>query len=361
MIDRTVRCLVVDDDDTVRRTLVELLSRSGYQCEGVASGVEALESLRQETVQVVITDFQMPGMDGMQLLTAVRSEWPDVAVVMVTGVADIRVAVSCLQLGAHDFITKPFQLADLQARVEQALDKRRLLLENRRYQHHLEEMVQEQASRIQEVFLEGIQSLAHALDAKDSYTHGHSARVRAYAGGMARELSLPKTRIQVIELGAELHDVGKIGVSEAVLLKPGKLTREEYHHLMQHTVTGAKILEPMLKGAPDALQIVRSHHERLDGTGLPDGLAGDQIPLHVRIVTVADSFDAMTTVRPYRKALPIETALEELNRCTGAQFDGQVVEAFTKAFPDGTQFPIRTEPKRRLIPEAMAGVLRDTS
>jgi cyclic di-GMP phosphodiesterase len=361
MGDNKVQCLVVDDDDDVRRALARALERFGYWAVAVASGEAALAVLESREVQVVITDVQMPGMDGVTLLRRIRERWPDVAVVVATGVSEVNVAVACLRIGAHDFITKPFQLDDVGARVAQALDKRHLLIQNQRYQFKLEEMVREQATRIEELFLEGIQALAHALDAKDSYTHGHSARVSAYAGRTATLLGLSSGDVQLTELGAELHDIGKIGVNEDLLRKPGKLTPDEYEQLMDHTLIGARILGPLLKNAPEALAVVRSHHERLDGTGFPDGLFGDQIPIHVRIVSVADSFDAMTTARPYRSALTTEFALDELRRCSGRQFDPEAVAAFSAAFPEGTEFPLPTPERLHLqLPDRVAGVGRLT-
>jgi putative nucleotidyltransferase with HDIG domain len=201
-----------------------------------------------------------------------------------------------------------------------------------------------------------VQAIVHALEAKDRYTRGHSARVAAYATATARQLGLDRDTIQVIGLGAELHDVGKIGVSEAVLNKPDVLTDEEYRHIMEHTVIGARILGPLLKHAGPALEIIRSHHERLDGRGLPDGLAGDAIPLHARIVTAVDAFDAMTTGRAYRPGLLPETAIAELRANVGPQFDGAVVEAFLAAYPDRGALPIATpEATRHSLPHRLSG------
>lgn len=177
------------------------------------------------------------------------------------------------------------------------------------------------------IFLKGIQTLAHALEAKDEYTWGHSARVSAYAMAIARELGLPAEEMAAVSLGGELHDMGKIGVREEVLHKAGPLSPEEYLHLMEHTVIGTRILYPLLQDYPVVLNIVRSHHERVDGTGLPDGLAGTAIPLDARIVAVADAFDAMTSPRPYRPPLPIAAALRELEDNAGSQFDGDCVRA----------------------------------
>ncbi|MFQ6046218.1 MAG: HD domain-containing phosphohydrolase, partial [Gemmatimonadales bacterium] len=261
-----------------------------------------------------------------------------------------------LRLGAPDYITKPFQLDEVRARIGQALDKRRLVIENRRYQEHLSELVRQQAARIEELFLQGVQTLVEALEAKDAYTRGHSTRVSAYAGSTARALGLSDTEVTLIELGAQLHDVGKIGVREAVLLKRGSLTSEEYGHLMEHTIIGERILEPLLSHVPEVLAIVRSHHERIDGSGLPDGLAGDDIPVPARVVAVCDALDAMTSDRPYRDALPSRDALDELERLRGVQFDADVVEAFCRAYTDVDRLPIPTPPKTLLrVPRPAAG------
>lgn len=355
----TVTCLVVDDDDLVRGTVGRGLRRFGYDVLLASSGVEALELLADEPVSVVLTDFHMPGMNGLELLTRIRTDYPDVAVVLATSVSEVSVAVSCLQMGAHDFLTKPFQLDDVRARITQAIEKQRLILENRQYQNHLEEMVREQASRIEELFLEGVQTLAHALDAKDSYTHGHSARVRAYAGAIAREMQLPEDVVQLTELGAELHDIGKIGVEDDLLLKPGRLTNDEYQRLMEHPIRGEQILSGLLKNAPLSLAIVRSHHERLDGAGFPDGLFGDEIPVPVRIVTLADSFDAITTARPYRAARSPVWAMAEIEANCGSQFDQVVAAAFRAAFPLNDELPIVTPGLVPLtLPTRVAGVGR---
>ncbi len=351
-----ITCLVVDDEASLRRSLVRVLEQTGYTCLQAGSGVEAVAMLEQAQPDLVISDLQMPEMDGFELLRVVGVRWPDIAFVVVTALTEVEMAVSCLQKGAMDYITKPFQIGEVRARIRQALEKRRLLSENRRYQLHLADLVRQQASRIEELFLEGVQTLVEALEAKDAYTRGHSSRVSAYAGRTAQMLSLGDRDQQLIELGAELHDVGKIGVRESVLLKPGPLTVSEYRHLMEHTVIGAHILEPLLKNAPEALAIVRSHHERVDGQGFPDGLKGGEIPLPARVVAVCDAFDAMTSGRPYRPAMTVSDALAELLSLRGVQFDADVVAAFVSAYPDPSQVPIPTPQKvRRRIPGGIAG------
>jgi response regulator RpfG family c-di-GMP phosphodiesterase len=343
--DARMRCLVVDDSESLRPAVVRGLTRLGCDCRGAASGREALEALQRDPhVDVVISDLRMPELDGVALLAAVRERYPDMVFVILTGVADVDTAVECLRAGAYDYIVKPFQLEQLHLRIRHAFDKRRLTLENRRYQAHLAELVQQQATRIEELFLEGIQSIVHALEAKDHYTQGHSARVAQYAVTTARQLGVEPELIQLIELGAELHDVGKIGIDDAILHRAGPLTPEEYAHVQQHTVIGARILQPLLKNADAALEIVRSHHERIDGTGLPDGLRGEAIPFPARLVAVVDAFDAMTTARSYRAEMTPAAAMAELVANAGRQFDGLVVEAFAAAYPALAELPIATPP-----------------
>src|SRR6059036_2963367 len=343
-----MRCLVVDDETRLRRVLVRLLEGEGFTCAEAGSGVEALRELAKGAVPLVISDLRMPEMDGVTLLREITTRWPETAVIVVTAVAEVESAVACLQMGALDYVAKPFHLDEVRARVSQALDKRRLIIENRNYQQGLEERVEAQARRIEELFLEGVHALVFALEAKDAYTRGHSMRVANYSVEIARALGLDKDSIDTIALGAELHDVGKIGVSESVLHKAGKLTDAEYRHIMEHTVIGARILGPLMRDAPSALSIVRSHHERLDGSGFPDGLKGDEIPLEVRVVTVADSFDAMTSLRPYRPALSVPKAMVELEDGKGMQFDPGAVQAFLRAFPDAASLPVATPEVRPL-------------
>jgi response regulator RpfG family c-di-GMP phosphodiesterase len=337
-----MRCLVVDDEPRLRRVLIRLLEGEGFVCREAGSGVEALAELEKEPVPLLISDLRMPEMDGVTLLREVTSRWPETAVIVVTAVAEVESAVSCLQMGALDYVAKPFHLDEVRARVAQALDKRRLIQENKSYQHHLEERVEAQARRIEELFLEGVHALVHALEAKDGYTRGHSMRVSNYSVSIARAMSLDKDLVDTIALGAELHDVGKIGVNESILHKAAKLSEEEYRHIMEHPVIGFRILGPLMRDAPGALAIVRSHHERVDGKGLPDGLAGDAIPFEARVVAVADAFDAMTSVRPYRPSLAVSIAMTELEENKGVQFDADIVDAFRKAFPELGSLPIPT-------------------
>ena len=322
------RCLVVDDEPRLRQALVRLMRGDGFTCLEAGSGVDALELLEKERVALVLSDMRMPKMDGQELLRNLRLRYPDIAVVMITAVAEVEVAVACLSLGAMDYITKPFVFEEVRARVAQALEKRRLLADNRDYQERLEIRVKAQAERLETLFLASIQSLADALELKDPYTRGHSVRVSQYGVAIARAMNLSTTLVAQIELGGHLHDVGKIGVREEVLRKGGPLTNEEYEHIMTHPVLGWQILQPLLGENPVTLNIVRSHHERIDGRGVPDKFGGEDIPLEARIIAVADAFDAMMSKRPYRNGLTFTEAMAELRRVAGTQFDVKVVDAF---------------------------------
>jgi putative two-component system response regulator len=334
-------CLVVDDEPGVRRSLVRMLQAQGFTCFEAGSGVEALALMeRVGALPLVVSDMRMPELDGIGLLEAVRRRYPDTSVIMLSGMSETTTAVDCLHRGAADFLLKPISMNELQARVSRALEKRALVLENRYYQENLERRVQEQAQRIQELFLQGVQMLARALEAKDSYTRGHSIRVSQYAVATAERLGLGENLVDSIRLGGELHDIGKIGTREAVLHKPGLLTAEEFRQITEHPLLGEKMLSPLAHESPAVLRIVRSHHERLDGRGFPDGLRGERIPIEARIVAVADTFDAITTERPYRESRTPEEAVGELRRVAGTQLDPEAVEAFVEAFPNPERLPL---------------------
>jgi putative two-component system response regulator len=336
-----MRCLVVDDEPVVRRAVTRMLEPQGFACLEAGTGREALEILNGTgELPLIISDLRMPELDGLGFLAEVRRLFPDTAVVMLSGMAETSVAVECLHLGAADFLTKPVSVSEMHARVARALEKRALVMQNRYYQANLERQVQEQAERIRELFLEGVQMLARALEAKDPCLRGHSVRVSRYAVETARRLGLEEPLIEQVRLGGELHDIGKIGTREAVLQKPGSLTDDERHQICEHPVLGERMLTPLARESPCVLRIVRSHHERLDGGGFPDGLHGDEIPLEARIVAVADAFDAMTSERPYRAPRAPGDALGELQTVAGTQLDPEAVSAFTAAFPDPATLPL---------------------
>ncbi len=331
-----LRCIVVDDEPHLRRVLVRLMKGDGFACEEAGSGVEALEALARRPAVLVLTDLHMPELDGIGLLRQVRVRYPDTAVMLITAVADVSTAVNCLAEGAMDYLTKPFHLEEVRARVRQALEKRRLILENRDYQELLEDKVSVQARRLEELFLASIQSLAEALEVKDPYTHGHSLRVSKYSTVIARTLGLDPDVVRQIELGGKVHDIGKIGVRESVLNKAGPLTDEEYKHIMTHPVVGWRILSPLLVRDADGAHGRAFASRALRRARDPRRTArACDIPLEARIAAVADTFDAMTSERPYRPGVPLQATVAELRRCAGSQFDPDVVNAFLTALDEG--------------------------
>jgi response regulator RpfG family c-di-GMP phosphodiesterase len=332
---------VVDDDASVRRSIAKIIEAHGLATKEASSGVEALAILERDgEVALVISDIYMPEMDGVTLIREALQRFPDMAIVMLTGVAEVGTAVECLKLGALDYISKPVVMEEVRARVDKALEKRELVLQNRFYQKHLESRVRELDRRNKQSLINGVQMLVQALEAKDTYTSGHSARVADYAVKTAVQLGYTGDRLEQIRLGGELHDIGKIGTREDILNKPAPLTADEFQHIKAHSALGERILAPFLSESPSVLRIVRSHHERLDGAGFPDGLTGDTIPQEARIVAVVDAFDAMTTNRAYRPSRTPFDAVDELRRCTGSHFDADVVTAFLRAFPDPAALPI---------------------
>jgi putative two-component system response regulator len=336
--------LVVDDDPQVRRVLSRALLAQGLSVREASNGREALELLEQAEVPLIISDLYMPEMDGITFLREVHRRWPDVAFIMLTGMAEVTTAVEALQHGACDYLSKPVLVDEVRARVDNALDRRRLILENRflqqSYQDRLETSILELDLRNKEQFVGQIQMAVRMLEKKDVYTRGHSQRVSRYAVKTAVMLGLSGEVLDQIRLGGELHDIGKIGTRDVVLQKPGPLTPAEFEEIKKHVTEGEEILEPLRRQHPLVLQIVRNHHERLDGSGFPDGLTGSAIPLVARLVAVVDAFDAMTTNRSYRSPRPGGEALGELIRFSGIHFDPDVVSAFSRAFPEVDRLPI---------------------
>lgn len=343
----SARCLVVDDDPLVRRSLCRVLLAQGMEPIEAESGEAALALLMADrSIPLVITDLYMPGMDGLTLVREVRSRCPDTAVLVVTGVADVDTAVKSFQLGASDYLSKPVLMEEVRARVQSALEKRRLVLENRwlqkSYQERLETQLRELSQRNKEMFLGQIQMAVRMLEARDIYTRGHSQRVSIYATKTAVQLGITGDLLEQVRLGGELHDIGKIGTRDEILNKPSALTEAEFREVQRHVTEGEEILAPLRRDHPIMLQIVRSHHEHLDGSGFPDGLEGEAIPLPARIVSVADAFDAMTTNRAYRETRTPAEALKEIERHAGTQFDPEVVGAFQRGFRDLHRLPIQT-------------------
>jgi putative nucleotidyltransferase with HDIG domain len=268
----------------------------------------------------------MPGKSGIELLPKIKSNSPDTSVIMATATNEISVAIQYLKQGADDYLCKPFNLDELSLTVERTLEKRHLQLEIREYQQYLEERIEEQTEQLRRLFLNAIEALVSALEAKDKYTGGHSRRVTDIALAIGKELGLSGQDLEALRWGSLLHDIGKIAVDPAIQNKPGKLTREEYEHIMTHVQLGAQIVRPLMN--QKMAEMIEHHHDRYGGGGLHQEIMGDNIPLGARILAVADAFDAMISDRPYRSAMSITNIVEEIKRCAGTQFDPVVVAAF---------------------------------
>jgi len=329
-----VKILIVDDDANVRSILAQHLSHENCACITSENAFDALNKIKHTDFSLVISDVMMPGMAGTELLRFIKRQDSATSVIMITGVLDIGTAVDCLRLGACDYITKPFNLPVVRRAVDRALEQRQLLIENQYYQQELEKKVREQLGKlngalkeVEESYKITLEAITTALDAREHETQAHAQGVREFTLTLARQLGLEGEDLVHAGRGALLHDVGKIGVPDSILLKPAKLTVEEWVEMKKHPQIGYDILLP-IKFLSPAAEIVLSHQERWDGKGYPNGLGGTDIPLGARIFAAVDTMDAMLSNRPYRKALPIEAVTEELRRFSGTQFDPQVVEAF---------------------------------
>jgi putative nucleotidyltransferase with HDIG domain len=335
------RILVVDDEEAIREVVSTLLESQGYQCTPAANGRLALEQWngKSPAPDVVLSDMVMPEMDGLRLLEWVRNQDKDIPVIMVTAMHDLSTALEAIRRGAYDYILKPFEKDQLFLSVRRALEHRRLLKENRHYQRNLEKLVEEQTAQLrgaleqlESSYDDTLEALGGALDLKDAETEGHCKRVTAFTLAIAKAYKVDTTQLPEIARGAFLHDIGKMAIPDQILRKPGPLTPEEQITIRTHCAIGYEMLSrvPFLRAVA---KIVLAHQERFDGTGYPNGLKGEEIPLGARIFAVADTLDAMTSDRPYRKALSFEEAKAEIMRCSGTQFDPRVVDAFL-SLPD---------------------------
>jgi response regulator RpfG family c-di-GMP phosphodiesterase len=340
--------LIVDDEAAVCAMLKEWLSDSGFCCLTALNGGKALEILEKNSIGAVISDLSMPGVSGMELLARVRKDYPHTAFVMATGVGDIRLAVQAMKQGADDYIIKPFQLDAVVASIDRALEVRSLELELHNYRTRLEEMVQERTSQLQsalghigQIYDETLEALGMALDLKDGATAGHARRVTRYCLEIAKAMGCPAEEMIQFQRGAYLHDVGKIAIPDAILLKPAALTPDELSVMWAHPYIGYEFVG-RISFLSEAAEIVLTHHERFDGSGYPQKLLADDIPLGSRIFAIADTLDAMTSDRPYRRALPFSAAREEIMDQSGRQFDPRVVNAFF-SIPEQVWETIRKE------------------
>ena len=339
---RTIKILIIDDEPYVLSVLYSLLSPS-HECKTASSAIEALEYLKEESYDLVLSDIMMPGMTGLELLAEITRLSRETVVILFSGNLNIQSAIEAMRRGAFDYVTKPFNLSDVETAVARAIRHQSLLKANQQYEQHLEQLIGVRTNELtiantnlnttlEKLYMNyraTLHALAAALEARDVETKGHSERVVAYCLRLGKEIGLTDRQLITLEHGALLHDIGKIGVPDGILLKRGALTEDEWAHMRRHVEYGAQILRGIdfLEGAT---QIVSQHHERYDGSGYPHRMEGDQICLGARIFAVADAVDAMTSDRPYRAGRSFDDAADELIRCSGAHFDPTVVQAFAQ-------------------------------
>jgi putative two-component system response regulator len=329
------RILIVDDDESNVQLLEGLLDIGGYDfVRSAMGGKEALEQAEKFLPDLILLDLQMPGIDGYHVLEKLRRDLSSAVylpILVVTADATRSARKKALELGASDFLTKPVDATEILLRIKNFLTMRALSHEANERNIDLEEKVRERTHELELTQIEIVQRLAMAGERRDDETGEHTKRVGELSATIANSMGLAKRTVQLIRLAAGLHDLGKIGVPDSILLKPGKLTKDEYSDMQTHCRSGAMILagsqSPLLQMAE---RIAMSHHERFDGTGYPCGLAGKDIPIEARIVSVADVFDALTHSRPYKEAWDVSAAIGEICSKSGSQFDPEVIRAFVR-------------------------------
>jgi len=331
-----VTVLVVDDEEPIRNALRKFLKQQQFEVYTAGSGEEALQQLRLHKVALMLSDIRMPGTSGVDLVPQALEIEPDVAILMLTAVNDATSAALCMQRGAMDYLTKPIELADLGRAVQRALKRREMLLENRHLNQWLKEEVttrtaelHRQQHRMERISTATLEALVNALEAKDPYLRGHSARVADLSANIATELGMNEEEVDRVRMAGRLHDLGKIGTRDAVVNKEGPLTPEEFEHVKQHVIIGAQILAPLVH-LGDIVSMVKSHHERWDGTGYPDGLRGEEIPQGGRIIAAAEVYDALTTSRPYQEKMTPEQAVERMADLSATVLDSTVYDALVR-------------------------------
>lgn len=343
------RILIVDDEESVRSVTAAMLEHSGYRATLTESAEEALTRLSQDPdYDLVLSDIMMPGTDGLTLLDRICADHPGMPVVIVSAISDFHVVTSAFRRGAIDYLLKPFERAAFDSIVMNAIEHGRLRKQNTIYRQNLESIVSARTGRLRSTMQDlersydiTLEAMGDALDLRDEETEGHSKRVTAYTIALAKAMGLESDQLQTIARGAFLHDIGKIATPDSILLKPGRLSDQEMEIMKQHCERGYQMVRkiPFLR---DAADIVYAHQERFDGTGYPRGLRGEEIPLGARIFAIADSLDAMTSDRPYRKGTTFTIATKEIAQCAGKQFDPQIVEIFL-AMPEQTWSELRAE------------------
>ena len=327
------KILIVDDEESIRLLLEQILEKKGYACVLAADAAEARDCLKEHDCDLVLCDMNMPGESGLELIRDVSAKYRDVAVVMVTGIDDPVLAETVFEAGVFDYVAKPIRRNRILTSVANALRRRELEIANRAYSESLEQMVAERTSQLREALDGIIQAIASIVEIRDPYTAGHQLRVAGLAFAIAREMGLSEDQTEGVRVAGTIHDLGKISVPAEILSKPGQITEMEFAIIKTHPQTGHDILQDMEFPWPLA-RIVLQHHERMDGSGYPQGLSGENTLLEARILAVADVVEAMATHRPYGPALGIDTALEEISKNKGILYDFEVADACIRLFSE---------------------------
>jgi response regulator RpfG family c-di-GMP phosphodiesterase len=323
---------VVDDEPLAQDVLIRAARSWDYQCQAASTAEQAVELLERHLTPIVVTDLLMPGRGGLWLVQQVRRRWPDVGIIVLTAGHNPDAAEECLKAGAHHYFFKPIKLDEFRHVLETTWQTFYRHREHRRAQAALQRTVRKQTRRVRSTFLSAIATLVRTVEERDHYTAGHSRRVRQYALHLAAALGLDRRQCKQLGLAAKLHDIGKVGIPDGILHKPMKLTPEEERIVRGHPEMGERILAPVVRN-PEVLAAIRGHHERIDGSGYPDGLSGGQIPLLARLIAIPDCFDALTTSRAYRPALPMREALAIMESGAGSHFDPVFVREFLRIAP----------------------------
>jgi putative two-component system response regulator len=331
--DGPVTLMVVDDEEAIRNSVGKYLVHEGYEVATAATGEEAIALLQRQKITGMLLDVNLPGTNGIDLVPRVLELEPNLALVMLTAVNDATSAALCMQRGALDYLIKPIDLAVLGRAIQNALRRRHTLIEGQQINQWLKEEVAlrvaerrlEQATQ-ERISVATLEALVNALEAKDPHLRGHSARVADLSASIAAQMGCSDEIVEAIRTGGRLHDIGKIGIREEILNKQGPLTDDEYEHVKQHVLVGSQILAPLVH-LKEIITYVRSHHERWDGAGYPDRLAGEAIPLGARIIGAVEVYDALTTSRPYQEKMPPEIAVERMRDLIGSMLDPAVHEA----------------------------------
>jgi len=330
------KILVIDDEPELREFVAMSLELNDYETVEAENGKKALEILRSEYFDVIISDVEMPEMTGPEFLKSFREINKIIPVIMLTGVKALNTVVEVMKLGAQDYLVKPINVDELLIAVRKSIEFKRLKdqniklqKENEAYQHHLEDMVEKRSIQLKDALFGSLIIIASSIEAKDEYTKGHSNRVRLISVDIGKLMDLDNKELQILEYGAMMHDVGKIGIRDAILQKNKSLTDEEFDSIMSHPALGAKIVKNISFFEP-MIDCIKYHHEKYDGSGYPEGLMGDDIPLLSRIIAVADTYDAITTTRPYRKEKTNLEAVQVLIDGKGTQFDPYIVDLFVQ-------------------------------